>query len=79
MPPDSEVHFSADLYLLSAVRESAAAFAELASVSVEANPGDQVIVVRFADVRPDVADALADEFCNHALAGTIEHRRVDLN
>ena len=79
MPPESELHFSADLYVLAAIRESAAAFSELAQVSVEANPGNPVIVVRFSDVREDVADALADEFCNHALAGTIEHRRVDEN
>ena len=76
MPPEGELHFSADLYALHAVRSSAAAFAELATFTVEAKPGDPVIVVRFSDVREDVADALADEFCNHALAGTIEHRRV---
>lgn len=79
MPPESELQFSADLYVLAAIRDSAAAFGELATVSVEAVPGNPVIVVRFSDVRADVADALADEFCNHALAGTIEYRRVDEN
>ncbi len=79
MPPESELQFSADLYAIAAIRGSAAAFGELATVSVEAAPGSPVIVVRFSDVREDVADALADEFCNHALAGTIEYRRVDEN
>lgn len=76
MPPESEVHFSSDLYVLAAVNDSARAFGELATVTVESAPGGSTIIVRFSEVKEDVADALADEFCNHVLAGTIEHRRV---
>jgi hypothetical protein len=45
------------------------------SVTVPA-PDSGTVIVRFADIQPDVADAIADEFCNHVLAGTIEHRRL---
>jgi hypothetical protein len=76
MPPESEVTFSSDLYVRAAIDASAAAFGELAKVSVQGAPGDGSIVVRFADIREDLADAFADEFCNHVLAGTIEHRRL---
>lgn len=79
MPPEStgtEVAFSADLYVLAAIEESVAAFGELAKLSVDATAEASTIIVRYSDVREDVADAFADEFCNHALAGTIEHRRL---
>jgi len=76
MPPEAEVQFSSDLYVLAAVQASALAFGELAKVSVESPAGSATIIVRFAEVQADVADALPDEFCNHVLAGTIEHRRL---
>lgn len=77
MPPDAEVLLSADLYVMAAVTESARAFGELARVSVTApEPGTGTIIVRFTDIQPEVADAIEDEFCNHVLAGTIEHRRL---
>lgn len=76
MPPETEVQFSSDLYVLEAVTDSARAFGELATVTVESAPGGSTIIVRFSEVQEDVADALADEFCNHVLAGTIEHRRL---
>jgi hypothetical protein len=77
MPPDAEVQFSSDLYVMAAVTESARAFGELAKVSITVPaPDSGTIIVRFADIQPDVADAIADEFCNHVLAGTIEHRRL---
>ncbi|MCB9657947.1 MAG: HxsD-like protein [Polyangiales bacterium] len=76
MPLEAELTFSTDLYVRSAIDASAEAFAALADVTVDAPEGAAAIVVRFANVREDVEDAIADEFCNHALAGTIEHRRL---
>ena len=76
MPPEAEVQLSSDLYVM-AVTESARAFGDLAKVSITVPaPDSGTIIVRFADIQPDVADAIADEFCNHVLAGTIEHRRL---
>lgn len=76
MLPETEVRFSSELYAIEAVNDSARAFGDLAHFSIETAPSGADIIVRFSDVREDVVDALADEFCNHVLAGTIEHRRV---
>lgn len=76
MPLEAELSFSSDLYVRAAIDASAEAFGDLADVTVDAPPGAGAIIVRFANVRDDVADAIVDEFCNHALAGTIEHRRL---
>ena len=75
MPPEP-ITFAADLYSVEAVRATAEAFSGLATIRVDVPESGAVATVVFDDVREDVADAIVDEFCNHALAGTVERRRA---
>lgn len=65
----------AELYALDAVEESAAAFAELATITVEPPSEGPMIHVEVRDMREDVRDRLVDELYNHALEGTILRRQ----
>ena len=70
------ITFDTGLYELGAVRATAEAFAGLASISLHEDAAAKTVTVRFDEVREDVRDAIHDEFCNHALAGTVERRRL---
>jgi len=63
------ISFARSLYHPQAIRAAAEAFAELASITVEA--GDDETAVQIAEPDPDVADVIVDEFCNYALSETI--------
>ena len=70
------ITFDLGIYELDAVRATIAAFAGLATFVLDEDSAASAVTVRFEDVRDDVRDAIHDEFCNHALAGTVERRRL---
>ena len=61
------------LYPRAALRDAARAFGELARIDIDVDGASHR--VRFRDVVPDVADRLADEFANYALARVVERSR----
>lgn len=60
------------LYRVTAVREAATDFADLARFKVHSS--GKRIEVEIDDVDPEVGDVLVDEFLNFALAATIASR-----
>ncbi len=68
------IHFSRSLYRDDAIDAAAAAYGELATISVETLADD--IVVSVSDIDERVADRLVDAFCNHALFETASRSRV---
>ena len=60
------------LYSPAAVRETAEAFGELATIEVASSKG--MIEVSVTDIDPDMGSSLVDEFLNYALASTISSR-----
>ena len=68
------VTFSRSLYRVDGIEAAAAAYAELAEITVI--PGDSEVVVRFERPHPDMPrDQLVDAFCNHALFETVRRYR----
>jgi len=68
-----KIELNKSLYRVAAVREAAASFRELATISVSAS--GEKIVVTLAHPAEDVElKPLCDEFLNHALAATIARR-----
>lgn len=68
------LELSRSLYDPDAVAEAVAAFQNLATIEVEAT--EARLRVTITDPDPDVADVLADELCNHALAHTVARHRA---
>lgn len=68
------IELSRSLYDPDAVAEAVATFQHLATIEIE--PTDAHVRVTIADLDPDVADVLADELCNHALAHTVSRHRA---
>ena len=69
------VRFSRSLYDPAAVRDAVTAFDALASFEVVESETHLDVTITEPDT--DLADVLADELCNHALANTIAmHREV---
>jgi hypothetical protein len=64
--------FSRSLYAPEAVEAAAKAFGELAKIDVSIG---EDIEVSLSDPDPDLADVLADELANHALALTVRQAR----
>jgi hypothetical protein len=65
--------FARDLYSAEAVDEAVKAYAGLAQFAVSQVESD--LVVQVSEPDPDVADVLADEFCNHVLNETVRLRQ----
>lgn len=59
------IKFDKPIYKLAAVRAAAESFSEFAAFSIE--NGKDGIVVRIADVRPDVSENFAGEFGNYVI------------
>ncbi len=68
------VRFARDLYSPAGVQAAVDAYGELATFEVELK--DDEIVVSISEPDPDIADALVDEFLNHALHETITRHRA---
>ena len=71
---DQTLTFSRSLYRVDGIESAAAAYAELATITVTA--GESEIVVDFTETHADFsADQLLDAFSNHALFETIRRYR----
>ena len=74
---DQTLTFSRSLYRIDGIEAAAAAYAELARITV--TPGESEIVVDFAEPHPELpAEQLVDSFCNHALFETVRLHRADV-
>ncbi len=71
------ISFARSLYSPDAINAAIEAFAGLATFSVQL--ADDAVEVTLSDADADVADVLLDEFCNHALAQSIEFARAESN
>jgi len=61
------------MYMAQAIRDAIRVFDDFATFAM--NKSDDHYVVTISDVDPDVDGDLAGEFCNFALAHTIERKR----
>ncbi|MFT4979438.1 MAG: hypothetical protein ACI8S6_005348 [Myxococcota bacterium] len=71
-----QLSFSRSLYRQDAIEATVAAYAQLATLTVDTS-GEHSVVITVADPHPSLADELSDALCNHILFETIRRYRTE--
>lgn len=70
-----ELRFHRSIYEPEAIAEAVRAFGDLATITVQENDADTLVVIERPD--PEVADMICDELANYALVEAITRSRAD--